>query len=436
MDNLTFIFSAIFDYTKTTMETRIFDLNAFVLFCPLVLLEIARYCLPVPILLILRHFKLDNIHEKEDAEFMKTNPFVSIVVAARNEQACIKTTIESLLALEYKNYEIIIVDDSSTDSTYSICKEFADKGLIRFFRNNEAAGRTGRPIATNFGISMANGEFIISLDADTSYDYDIIQRIIGPFRDPNVGVVAGNLKVSNINDSIWTVCQAIEYAISIGMWKRWTNVTHTTLQASGAFGAFRMETIRSFRGWDPELAEDADVSVKARKSGWDIAFAPYAIAMTNVPVKLISLIKQRRRWDKGTVRTYYHKHRDLMIPKSIGSIPFSIEVMLDFFLFYVLSFGYFFYFIVLLIVDWRLLIFMEVFCYFVYTFMTYCTMTASIIMSERRREEWFLLLYIPFFPIYKFIFRWVRIYANFQETFRLSYKENYLPESGYQGERW
>jgi len=207
-----------------------------------------------------------------------TNPFVSIIVAGRNEADIIGGTIDSLLNLSYKNKEIIVVDDCSDDNMYDICKKYADKGQIRLFRNSSATGRAGRPVATNLGVRMSRGEFIISVDADTSYDYDIIEKMIAPFWNTEIGAVAGNLKIRNIGNTVWADLQAVEYAISIGLWKRWTSFLGTTLQASGAFGAFRKEAIMDVGGWDPELAEDADISLKIKKCGWKIDFAPLAIA--------------------------------------------------------------------------------------------------------------------------------------------------------------
>lgn len=412
------------------------DWKVLVLFCPLVLYEALRYTLPVPVMALLRLFGLWRDDGEAKREFMKSNPSVSIIIAGRNESEIIGSTLESLLALPYRNREIIVVDDNSTDDMYSVCRTYEEKGLIRLFRNSESAGRVGRPVASNIGLRHARGEFIISLDADTTYDRNMIQEMIGPFHDPKVGVVAGNLKVANLHDSVWTVCQGMEYAISIGIWKRWTSFRHVTLQASGAFGAFRREALSAFGGWDPELAEDADISLKMRRSGWDIAFASYAVAMTHAPATLRQLVKQRVRWDKGAVRTYFHKHGDMMRPSVRGNWRFSLELIQEFLMIYLLPLIYLLYTAAMLWFDWKLWLFAQVFCYLLYTLMTGVSVAAVLHDSERAEEERFLLLYVPFFPLYKEIFRWVRIYANLCETFRIGYKEPYLPESGYYKPPW
>ena len=412
------------------------DWKVLLLFCPLVLYEAIRYTAPIPIMMVMHICGWWKDDSAEKTEFMKRNPAVSIVIAGRNEAEIISSTIESLLALPYRNREIIVVDDNSTDGMYDVCREYERRGVIRLFRNNESSGRVGRPVASNIGLHHAKGEFIISLDADTTYDRNMIQEMIGPFYNPKVGVVAGNLKVANLHDSIWTVCQAMEYAISIGIWKRWTSFRHVTLQASGAFGAFRREALATFGGWDPELAEDADLSLKMRRSGWDVAFSAYAIAMTHAPSSLSALIKQRIRWDKGAVRTYFHKHKSMMDPIPDGTRRFALELIQEFFMIYILPLIYLFYTVVMLWADWKIWLFAQVLCYILYNLMTGLTIGVALYFSERADEERFLLLYVPFFPIYKEIFRWVRIYANICETFRFGYREPYLPASGYYKPPW
>ncbi len=435
METILFIVIGVRDYLVETIQ-RYDAVSAFLFFFPLVIFfEMPRYFFPTVLIPIIKMFGLNRSNVIAERDFMLLQPSISIIVAGRNEAEIIGDTIDSLLELKYPNKEIIIVDDCSDDNMYEICKRYADKGLIRLFRNSAATGRAGRPVASNLGLRMATGEFIISVDADTSYDYDIIEKMIGPFCNPKVGAVAGNLKVRNLGVSFWTDCQAIEYMISIGLWKRWTSFTKTTLQASGAFGAFRREALSDFLGWDPELAEDADLSLKVRKCGWDIDFAPYAIAMTNVPEGLWQLIRQRIRWDKGTIRTYFHKHLNLM---DFRKFPFRnfYELFQEFLMVYLLSFVYVIYLVAMIFWNWKLLLFALFISYLLYTAMAFFALLSAIVISERRSDEWFLLWYVPFFPLYKEIFRWVRLWANFLETFRLGYEESYLPKSGYSGKRW
>jgi poly-beta-1,6-N-acetyl-D-glucosamine synthase len=394
-------------------------------------IEGPRYIIPVIVMPILRWIGFTGGDDKYlQEEFLKTNPRVSIIVAGRNEEEIIGRTIDSLLELPYKNKEIIVIDDASDDNMFEICEAYAKKGLIRLFKNESQAGRTGRPVASNLGLKMSTGEFIISVDADTSYDRDTIPRMIGPFHNPKVGGVAGNLKTRNQGASIWADFQALEYMISIGLWKRWTSMTGATTQASGAFGAFRKEALMNFYGWDPELAEDADLTLKVYKSGWEIAFSPGAIAMTSVPENLRTLISQRVRWDKGTIRTYFHKHKNIFMFWKFGFGHF-FELGQEFLLFYVSTLLYPIYMLYMGFKDWKFLLFAYAFCYLLYAVLSFFTILVAVSFSERKKYEWWMLWYTPLFPFYKEIFRWVRLRACLEETFRIDYQESYIPESGY-----
>ncbi len=406
-------------------------------FFPLVLFfELPRYLTPLLVLPLLRLFRLPRDDTAAREEFLRTNPSVSIIVAARNEEECIRQTIESLLSIDYDNKEIIVVDDASTDSTYRIAKRYADRGLIRLLRNSSASGRGGRPIATNFGLRMSTGDFIISVDADTTFDRDLLQQMIGPFYDTRVGVVAGNIKARNADESFWTRVQAAEYLISIGLWKRWTNLLGTTLQASGACGAFRREVLQDCGGWSAEITEDIDISMKAKKLGWKVVFAPDAVAMTTVPATRAELVRQRVNWDRGTLRLYYHKHGDGLKFWRYG-FAMAWEMTVEYLMTVVFNMLYAAYVVVMVVFALKLLSFVLIACYLFYMGLTFITLLVAIAFSERRKQEWWLLQYAFVFPFYKGMFRWVRFYALLTEMLRLKYRDPYLPSTAYDNvERW
>ena len=412
-------------------------LTWFLFFFPLVVFfELPRYVTPLFVLPILRLLRWPPDDSEEQEAFLRTNPSVSIIVAARNEEEVIAHTIESLLSVEYENKEIVVVDDASTDGTYAIARGYADRGLIKLVRNTSPAGRAGRPTASNFGLRMSTGDFIVSVDADTTFDRDLIRHVIGPFHDPEVGVVAANIKARNVGRSLWTDLQAAEYLMSIGLWKRWTNVFGTTLQASGACGAFRREALEDSGAWSSEITEDIDVSVKAKKLGWKLRFAPHAVAMTNVPDTLVGLVRQRVNWDRGILRLYYHKHGDAMKWWRF-SFGMTWEMGLEYLMGIVFNLVYAAYIVLMIAFNFKLLTFVLIACYFFYSALTFLVLTEAIAFSERRRQEWPLLQYAVVYPLYKGLLRWTRFYALVTETFRLRYRDPYLPDTAYDNvERW
>jgi len=398
-------------------------------FMPLVLFaEVPRYVLPALAMLFLRATGRLNDDHKAKQDFLETNPRVSVLLVGLNEEASIAKAIESLLELRYPNLEIIVVDDNSTDRMYECAKLYADRGLIKLYKNSAATGRGGRPAGSNLGLHLATGEFILSIDADTSFDSSTILHMIGPFHDPQVGIVAGNIKVRNADASIWTRMQAIEYLVSIGLWKTWLNVLGMNILASGAFGAFRRSVLDRVGGWDPELAEDACLSMKAKKLGYQLVFAPQAVAMTAAPVRLPNLVRQRARWDKGCMRTFFRKHRDIMDPRRFDWRN-GAELAQEWFFAVFCTFAYAVYLPAMLIFDPFAMVFAWTVCLIMYAATSLLAAGTAISFSERAAEEWRLLRGLWFFPFYKGIFRWVRCYALALETFRINYHDSFLPQS-------
>lgn len=392
--------------------------------------EFPIYVLPAFALFFADFFKLPRDDSEQKKRFLDSEPSVSILLVGYNEEKTIENAIRSLLEFEYGNMEIIVVDDGSTDRMYDKAKPYADQGLIKLYRNSAATGRAGRPAASNMAFSLSSGEYILSVDADTSFDRDTLLNMIGPFYNERIGVVAGNLKVRNQASTFWTRMQGLEYFQTISLWKRWLNVLGTNMQASGAFGAFRRKTLEQCGAWDPELAEDADLSLKIKKSGWRIVFAPYAIAMTNAPERISQLAKQRYRWDRGLLRTYFHKHGNLMFFWRFdwhNAMQMSIDLFFSILLtyFYIIWLGWMLWFYPLL------LIYIYPIAYAVYAITSFVTIGVPILFSERRRDEWPLMFWTPFYPFYKGMLRWVRLYALVLETFRVNYEEPYLPESAW-----
>jgi cellulose synthase/poly-beta-1,6-N-acetylglucosamine synthase-like glycosyltransferase len=437
LDELFIVITEYLSYIRGQYMHRSFWMWVLFFFPFVVFLEIPRYLAPLIIypLAKLFGFASDDLEKKK--KFLQTNPEISIVIAARNEEEVIGATLSSLVDIEYEHLEIILVDDHSTDSTYEIGKRFEQRDdRVSVYRNRSAAGRGGRPFASNYGFQMATGEIIISVDADTTFDRNMLLHAVGPFYDPEVGVVTGNLKARNRGENYIVDLQACEYLMSIGFWKKWTDLFDVTLHASGAFSVFRRSVLEDVGGWDPELAEDADISVKAHKLGWNIRFAPRAIAMTTVPNTWSGLIGQRIRWDRGFLRTYYHKHGDVLRfwRFKLGT---AFELVVEYLMQVVMTLVFPLYLVLMLVYLPLLLTFVILTTYFFYCAQTFLTLLFSIVSSERASSEWTLLQYTFLFPVYQMVMRWVRTYAIVLEMFRWQYRDTYLPDSVYDNtEKW
>jgi cellulose synthase/poly-beta-1,6-N-acetylglucosamine synthase-like glycosyltransferase/peptidoglycan/xylan/chitin deacetylase (PgdA/CDA1 family)/spore germination protein YaaH len=247
------------------------------------------------------------------------SPTVAVIVPAFNEERVILQTVSSLLASDHPpNFEIVVVDDGSTDNTYRRCVEaFANEPRVRVFtKPNE-----GKPDALNFGVLHTSSQIVIALDADTLFARDTISKLIRHFADPNVGAVAGNAKVGN-RINLLTRWQALEYVTSQNLDRRAFNLLNCVTVVPGAVGAWRRELVEKVGGFsDLTLAEDADLTMAIRKLGYSIAYEDEAVGLTEAPDTVSGFVRQRYRWMYGTLQAAW-KHADALFRPRYGSLGF------------------------------------------------------------------------------------------------------------------
>lgn len=418
------------------LETR--SLASWVLcFAPiLVFFEVPRYYLPLLGVLIARKLGWPEEDEQAREALLRRQPLVSVVIAGLNEEETIDVAIESLLAQGWTNLEIIVVDDHSSDRMYEKAARYARRGLVRLVRNSGMRGRAGKPAGINLGLRLARGEFLLVVDADTTFDRRLIEAIVAPFADPKVGVVAGNVHVRNSDTNLLTRLQTVEYAVSIDLHKQWTDLCGCTLQGSGAITAFRTKVMQRDFGWMQELAEDTDISLRLKKAGWEVVFAPTAVAITDVPESLLALTKQRTRWDRGGLRNYFMKHWRLMLPRVAGW-SFASELWAEFFYAVIATLAYPVYFVWMLWSAPMALAIVLVVASVVNVSLSLFALWVIANVCERIPSPGRLLGAAALTPFYKGYLRWVRFRATLMELVRVRYEDPYLPYSAYaNAPRW
>jgi cellulose synthase/poly-beta-1,6-N-acetylglucosamine synthase-like glycosyltransferase/peptidoglycan/xylan/chitin deacetylase (PgdA/CDA1 family)/spore germination protein YaaH len=240
----------------------------------------------------------------------------SVLVPAYNEAKVIEQTIRRILASDYSNLEVIVIDDGSTDDTSGIVRErFGRDPRVRLI----AVANGGKAAALNRGLAEARGDVIVALDADTHFQRDSISRLVRWFSDPAIGAVAGNAKVGN-RINIITRWQALEYVTSQNLERRALATLGCVTVVPGAIGAWRREALVKLDGFSAQtLAEDQDLTIAVQKAGYRILFDSTAIAWTEAPDCVDGLIKQRFRWAFGTLQCLW-KHRDATFSRRHGSL--------------------------------------------------------------------------------------------------------------------
>ena len=250
-----------------------------------------------------------------DREPLVSLGLVSVIVPAYNEAANIAGTVRSLLANDYPQLEVIVVDDGSSDDTAGIVERLA-LPRVRVVRQRNA----GKPAALNTGVGYARGDILILVDGDTVFAPDAIGRLIQPLRDPGVGAVSGNTKVANRGGLLgrW---QHLEYVINFNLDRRMFDVGRCMPTVPGAIGAFRRSAVRDVGGVSQDtLAEDTDVTMAVIRAGWRVVYQPGAVAWTEAPASLRQLWRQRYRWSYGTMQAVWKHRRALGQPGPAGRL--------------------------------------------------------------------------------------------------------------------
>src|SRR5579859_6070783 len=239
-------------------------------------------------------------------------PAVTVLIPAHNEEGVILQTVTSVLASDYAEMRVIVVDDGSTDATGELLdSSFSGEPRVQIIHQLNR----GKAAALNNALSHAQTEIVITIDADTEIEPDAIRQLVRHFSDPKIGAVAGNVKVGN--RSRWlTRWQALEYITSQNMEKRAFDLLNCITVVPGALGAWRKQAIEAGGGITADtVAEDADLTVAIRRLGWRVSYEERAIAWTEAPETPGILIRQRFRWTFGTLQSFWKHSNTLFRPK-------------------------------------------------------------------------------------------------------------------------
>lgn len=244
-------------------------------------------------------------------------PMVTLVVPAFNEGPVIQPAVRSLLSLDYPNYEVLVVDDGSTDDTYEKALAVARESQVIPVRVITKRNG-GKADALNTGMANARGEFILNMDGDTKLSANTLRVCIRHFQDPKIGAVAGNVKVLN-RENIWTRIQALEYVEGLAMARKAQSFMRAVNIIPGPLGMFRKKVLQQVGGYDRDtFAEDCDLTLKMLMRGWHIAYEPKAVAWVETPSRLLDLLKQRYRWTRGILQATRKHSSALWRPRKAG----------------------------------------------------------------------------------------------------------------------
>jgi biofilm PGA synthesis N-glycosyltransferase PgaC len=250
------------------------------------------------------------------------NPLVSVIVPGYNESKVVGNCVESILASEYPNFEIILVDDGSTDDTLSVMHSFAIDPRVQVIGKPNG----GKASALNAGIAAARGEILFFVDADGLFTPSAIREMLNGFTSEKIGAVCGNDAPVNL-DRIQTRLACIQTHVGTGFVRRALALVNCLPIVSGNIGAFRRNVIEKTGPFlEGFIGEDLELTWRVHKAGFRVNFAPRAVVLAEVPSTVKDLWKQRVRWARGLLQTI-SIHKKMMFNPRYGLFGIYLPII-------------------------------------------------------------------------------------------------------------
>ncbi|NJD18328.1 MAG: glycosyltransferase, partial [Gemmatimonadetes bacterium] len=286
-------------------------------------------------------------------------PPITLVAPAFNEEATCVESVRSLLTLDYPEYEIVVVNDGSTDRTVQRLVEafnlrpaariptaaLATRPVRQIYRSRRHPNlwvidkeNGGKADALNAGVSYCRTPLFCAMDADSLLERQALIRIVRPFLEDATTVAAGGiLRVANgcvvkegqvvdvrLPGNLWARFQVLEYLRAFLSGRMGWDALDATLVISGAFGIFRRSTVVDAGGYATDtVGEDMELVVRLhrhcseRRVPYRIHFVPDPVAWTECPESLSALSRQRDRWQRGLIQSLV-RHRVMLLNGTYG----------------------------------------------------------------------------------------------------------------------
>jgi cellulose synthase/poly-beta-1,6-N-acetylglucosamine synthase-like glycosyltransferase len=349
---------------KPLLQDISFFFAWFIMVYMLIVITFYSVVMLISILQLRREYKLDREKTYSDySEDLFTKP-VSIIVPAYNEEAGIVHSIRSLLSIIYPVFEIVVVNDGSSDRTLESVIESYDmkeiQKVVRWQVDSKPIKRVyqskilpslylidkdngGKADALNAGLNFSHYPYICSLDGDSVLERDAFLKVMKPIIDSNEEVIAsgGSIRIANgceirngevlkigLSSNPLVIMQVIEYLRAFLMGRIGLSRHNLLLIISGAFGVFSKHWVVQAGGYRTDtVGEDMELVVRIHRllketgAKKRIVYVPDPVCWTEVPESMMYLRRQRRRWHRGLFESLW-SHRKLMMNAKYGQIGF------------------------------------------------------------------------------------------------------------------
>ncbi len=301
-------------------------------------------------------------------------PPIALLAPAYNEELSIVESVKSLLSLHYPEFEVLVINDGSTDSTLQILIDHFGLTRVERFHDERVEHRPirglyaierlprllvidkengGKSDALNAGINVARAPLFCSIDADSLLEPDALLRAVRPFIDDPERTIAvgGTIRIANgcqiqsgrivkvrMPRNFAALVQIMEYLRAFLMARLALSSMQVLMVISGAFGLFRRQPVLEVGGYSHDtVGEDMELVVKLhrlyreRRQQYRIGFVVEPVCWTEVPESLTILGRQRARWQRGTLEAFFKHRRMLFNPRygRIGWLGFGHILIVD-----------------------------------------------------------------------------------------------------------
>jgi cellulose synthase/poly-beta-1,6-N-acetylglucosamine synthase-like glycosyltransferase len=254
-------------------------------------------------------------------------PRVTVQLPLYNEMYVVERLLDSVSKIQYPRelLEIQVLDDS-TDETVQIARAAVERhrenGIdIQYIHRDDRRGYKAGALAA--GLQVAKGEFILIFDADFVAPPDILEKSIGQFSDPGVGMVQVRWGHINRDYSLLTQVQSILLDGHFILEHGGRNRAGRFFNFNGTAGIWRRQAIVDGGGWQHDtLTEDLDLSYRAQMKGWRFVFLQDVISPAEIPVEMTAFKSQQHRWAKGSIQTC----KKLLPQILASSLPLPVKV--------------------------------------------------------------------------------------------------------------
>ena len=251
-------------------------------------------------------------------------PYVSIMIPAHNEADVISDTLENISKIDYPNYEIIVIDDRSTDKTPEVLEKISNSYPKMKFFTREKNAFPGKSAVLNDALKIAKGDAILVFDADARVKPDFLKELIPALENEKVGAVQARKVIINREQNFLTRCQDNEMALDTHF-QVGRDAVKGAVELRGNGELIKRKALEDVGGWNIyTITDDLDLSTRLQIKGWDVRFCPEVCVYEEGVPSYIPLLKQRRRWIEGSIRRYLEHFSDVLTSKDM-----SLRVSLD-----------------------------------------------------------------------------------------------------------